>query len=371
MIDKQSLEMRYTRSLDTFFNGEPKKALYEVSEIGKELIISRQGPDIILDIHFAALKELAGKSDPITASRLVVDANELLVSGLMGYAMYYYSFVDVLDIEKKKREAAQAELAVKRNKLKEITDEIEQANHERKEMNCMKSEFIASTSHELRTPLNSIIGFSSILHEEWAGKINPEQKEQLQLIHTAGKQMLALINDIIEISNIEAGKLEIDIHEFGLKEVIDEAISLVKNNIDEKGLDLKLEIEDITITSDRRRLLQCLINLLSNAVKLTDKGMITVHAKTINSMVNISVTDTGTGIMPDNIPKLFTPFVRLEPSLSTKTQGTRLGLYLTKKLTEDVLEGTVEVTSEYGTGSTFTINIPVKLEKHDTEEESK
>jgi signal transduction histidine kinase len=233
----------------------------------------------------------------------------------------------------------------------------------------MKSMFIASTSHELRTPLNSIIGFSSVLVEGWMGEINPEQKEQLQLIHMAGEQLLALINDIIDISKIEAGKLETDIQEFRLKEVIDEAVSIVKNSIDEKELDLEVEVEDTAIVSDRRRLLQCLLNLLSNAVKFTEKGKITLHAKTINSMTNISITDTGTGIMPDDIKKLFAPFVRLESSLSAKTQGTGLGLYLTKKLTEDVLDGTIGVTSEYGIGSTFKLNIPVELEIRITEGE--
>ena len=371
MIDEHGLEMRYTQSLDTFFKGEPEKALYEVSELGREIVTSRLGPDVILNIHSAVIKELVGKSDPIAASRLVVDANEVLVSSLMGYAMYYYSFMDMLDIETKKREAAQAELADERNKLKEKTNELKQANQDLMEMDYMKSVFIATTSHELRTPLNSIIGFSSILLEGWIGELNLEQKEQLQLIHVAGKQLLALINDIIDISKIEAGKLETDIQEFSLREVIDEAVFLVNNDIGEKGLDLELEVEDITITSDRRRLLQSLLNLLSNASKFTDKGMITLHAKTINSMVNISVIDTGIGIMPDDIPKLFAPFVRLESSLSAKTSGTGLGLYLTKKLTEDVLGGTVEVTSEYGTGSTFTLNIPMKLEIPDKAGESK
>jgi PAS domain S-box-containing protein len=248
---------------------------------------------------------------------------------------------------------------------------LRSANERLLELDRLKSMFIASTSHELRTPLNSIIGFSSILLEEWAGELNPEQKEQLGLIHTAGEQLLALVNDIIDISKIEAGKLEINIREFRLKEVIDEAVSTVKNDINKKGLDLEVEVEDTTILSDRHRLLQCLLNLLSNAVKFTDKGMITIYAKTINSIVNISVTDTGMGIMPDDIPKLFAQFVRIESSLTAKTQGTGLGLYLTKKLTVDILEGTVGVTSEYGTGSTFTMNIPVKLEKHDTEAEFK
>ena len=249
------------------------------------------------------------------------------------------------------------------------TENLKSANERLLELDHMKSMFIASTSHELRTPLNSIIGFSSILLEGWIGEINPEQKEQLQLIHTAGEQLLALINDIIDISKIEAGKLETDIQEFELKDVIDEAVSLVKNSIDEKGLDMEVEVEDTTITSDRRRLLQTLLNLLSNAVKFTDKGKIMVHAKTINSMTNISITDTGIGIKFDDIKKLFAPFERLEASLTAKTQGTGLGLYLTKKLTEDVLGGTVGVTSEYGTGSTFTLDIPVKLDKQDTEAE--
>ncbi|HIH87195.1 MAG TPA: PAS domain-containing sensor histidine kinase [Methanosarcinales archaeon] len=246
--------------------------------------------------------------------------------------------------------------------LNSTTNNLKFANERLLELDHMKSMFIASTSHELRTPLNSIIGFSSILLEGWEGELNPEQKEEIGYIHTAGKQLLDLINDIIDISKIEAGKLEIDVREFMLKEVIDEAVSMVKNSINEKRLDLEVEIEDIIIISDRRRLLQCLINLFSNAVKFTDKGMITVHAKTINSMANISVTDTGMGIKPDDIQKLFAPFVRVESSLTAKTQGTGLGLYLTKKLTEDVLKGTVEVTSEYGTGSTFTIKMPVRPE---------
>ncbi len=253
--------------------------------------------------------------------------------------------------------------------LNRTTNNLKSANERLLELDHMKSMFIASTSHELRTPLNSIIGFSSVLLEGWMGEINPEQKEQLQLIHIAGEQLLALINDIIDISKIEAGKLETDIQEFRLKEVIDEAVSIVKNSIDEKGLDLELEVEDTAIVSDRRRLLQCLLNLLSNAVKFTEKGKITLHAKTINSMTNISITDTGTGIMPDDIKKLFAAFVRLESSLSAKTQGTGLGLYLTKKLTEDVLDGTIEVTSEYGIGSTFKLNIPVELEIRITEGE--
>jgi len=117
MIDKHSLEIRYTQSLDAFFKGGQEKALDEVSKLGKEIVTSRMGPDVILDIHSAAIKKLTNISDPIIVSRLVVDANEVLVSSLMGYAMYYYSYMDMLDIETKKREATQAELAIERNRL--------------------------------------------------------------------------------------------------------------------------------------------------------------------------------------------------------------------------------------------------------------
>ena len=193
--------MRYTQSLNTFFKWEQEKALYEVSELGKEIVTSRLGPDVIFDIHSAVIKELTNICDPITISRQVVDANGVLVSSLMGYAMYYYSFMDMLDVESKKREAAQAEFADERNKLKEKTDELKQANQELVKMDYRKSMFIVSTSHELRTPLNSVIGFSSILLEGWMGELNMGQKEQLQLIHVAGKQLLALITHVLQFTS--------------------------------------------------------------------------------------------------------------------------------------------------------------------------
>jgi signal transduction histidine kinase len=227
----------------------------------------------------------------------------------------------------------------------------------------MKSMFIASTSHELRTPLNSIIGFTSILLEGWSGELNSEQKEQLGMVHTSGKHLLNLINDVIDISKIEAGKIDVSISEFKLREVVDEVVSVVRNDIDTKGLTLTIEMEDITLISDRRRLLQSFLNLVSNAVKFTQRGNITIQAKSINSNLNISVTDSGIGVKHEDIPKLFTPFVRLETSLTNSTAGTGLGLYLTKKLTEEALGGTVDVISEYGKGSTFILNIPIEMEE--------
>ena len=266
-----------------------------------------------------------------------------------------------LELEKKNVELVntQKRLIEIVEELKKSKNELQSANRRLSELDRLKSLFIASTSHELRTPLNTIIGFSSILIEGWSGSLNPEQKEQLNLVLASGKNLLALINDVIDISKIEAGKLDVYTREFKLRDVVMEAEDNARPGIEEKGLALIVEVPDMTMKTDPRRLLQCLNNLLSNAMKFTEKGTIILKAKSINNMVDISVTDTGIGITGDNIQKLFEPFVRLESPLRSRTPGTGLGLYLTKKLVQEVLGGFVDVKSKYGSGSTFTLHIPV------------
>jgi PAS domain S-box-containing protein len=225
----------------------------------------------------------------------------------------------------------------------------------------MKSLFIASTSHELRTPLNSIIGFTGILIQGWSGELNQEQKEQLEIVNSSARHLLALITDVIDLSKIEAGKICLEVSEFDLSQVVDEAILTLNANRKEKGLEVIVDVEDIQMRTDRTRLLQCVINLLSNAIKFTEKGSVKITARIIQNKVDISVTDTGIGIKNEDIPKLFAPFVRLESPLTVKTEGTGLGLYITKKLARDILEGDLVVNSEYGSGSVFTLHIPVDL----------
>ena len=261
------------------------------------------------------------------------------------------------------------------------TNELENANSRLLELDQLKSMFIASMSHELRTPLNSIIGFSSIILDEWLGPVNAEQKENLDTIKRAGKHLLSLINDVIDVSKIEAGKLETRFEEFDLHDLLTEAVQYVEKDIRDKGLKLTLKIRHKRIRTDKRRLLQCLINLLSNAVKFTEKGEITVVSSMANAgpggpggresagttgQVIISVQDTGIGIAEDDIPRLFKPFIRLESSLKTLTAGTGLGLYLTKKLIEEVMGGDIVCTSKIGTGSTFTLKIPERIDENGT-----
>jgi PAS domain S-box-containing protein len=242
--------------------------------------------------------------------------------------------------------------------MKRTAAELDKANKRLIELDLMKSMFIASTSHELRTPLNSIIGFTSILLEGWSGELTPEQREHIRIVNTSGKHLLSLINDVIDISKIEAGKLEIHVSMFNLKEVIDEVVSTLEQELNGKGLLVKIDVIDIELNTDRRRLLQCLINLFSNAVKFTEKGEIKIMAKSIDNEIEISIKDTGIGIKKEDILKLFTAFMRLDSTLTARTSGTGLGLYLTRKLTREVLGGTINVESEYQKGSIFSLRIP-------------
>jgi PAS domain S-box-containing protein len=269
------------------------------------------------------------------------------------------------------------------DKVRERTSELKQANIRLKELDRLKSMFIASMSHELRTPLNSVIGFSSILMKDWVGTLNDEQKNMSSIILKAGKHLLSLINDVIDVSKIEAGMIDIHHDEFDMDEVITDAVESLAKDIEDKGLLLNIATIHQKMHTDRGRLLQCILNLLSNAMKFTEKGSITVQTRIVNSeqysvnskklntnnyslttdmdFVEISVTDTGIGIQEEDIPKLFQAFVRLETPLKTVVPGTGLGLYLTRKLITEVLQGDITVESEYGKGSRFIIKIPISV----------
>ncbi|MDP2107280.1 MAG: ATP-binding protein, partial [Desulfobulbaceae bacterium] len=253
-----------------------------------------------------------------------------------------------------------AELRGKTVDLEMSQQELESANLKLQELDRLKSMFIASMSHELRTPLNSIIGFSSILLEEWPGPLNPEQRTNQAIILNNGRHLLSLINDIIDISKIEAGMLESQDMEFDLDELIAETTINFSQEAHNKGISLNTNPCACRLLTDRRRLLQCLINLVSNAVKFTEHGMVSVYAKKLaDSRIAISVNDTGIGISTEDQARLFTPFLRLEPS-NNKYPGTGLGLYLSHKLANEVLQGDLTVVSALNQGSTFTLIIPTR-----------
>ncbi|MGD9642200.1 MAG: PAS domain S-box protein [Elusimicrobiales bacterium] len=247
------------------------------------------------------------------------------------------------------------------------TEELSKANERLQELDRLKSMFIATMSHELRTPLNSIIGFSSIMMKEWCGPVNDEQKENLSTVLSAGKHLLMLINDVIDVSKIEAGKMESMVEDFDLADLVGEALALVKSERGGNGLSFTAKTGRHTLHTDRRRVLQCLINLLSNAAKFTPAGSVCVSAKVLRrpdgDLAEITVTDTGIGIKEEDLHRLFSPFTRLSSPLRDKTRGTGLGLHLVKKIVAEILKGEVFVSSVHGRGSSFGFRIPVRIEQ--------
>ena len=264
---------------------------------------------------------------------------------------------DITDLKRAQEELEQ--------KVVERTRELSEANIRLTGLDRLKSMFIASMSHELRTPLNSIIGFTGMTLQGLSGELNDEQKDNISRVYQAAKHLLSLISDIIDISKIEAGRIDVFPEAVSLKEIIAEAIETVKPQLKEKGLALEVDVPgDVRLNTDRMRLLQCLLNFLSNAVKFTESGTIMVAARETDGRVMISVSDTGIGIAEKDMPKLFEAFERLETHLRVKAGGTGLGLYLTKKLTKDILHGDVSVQSKEGQGSTFTLRVPKDLRQN-------
>lgn len=241
------------------------------------------------------------------------------------------------------------------------TEELKIANIKLQEMDKLKSLFIASMSHELRTPLNSIIGFTGIMLQELPGKLNEEQKKQLNMVKNSSKHLLNLINDIIDLSKIEAGKIDIEPEEFDLSEIIKEVRDSFSITLKEKSLEMPLEIpESLIIKSDEKRVKQVLVNLVGNGVKFTDRGEVSVAGLRKDDGVQVSIRDTGIGIRPEDMGLLFRQFSQVTTLDRPKQEGTGLGLYLSKKIIT-TLGGEIWVESDgEGRGSIFTFTLPLE-----------
>ena len=250
----------------------------------------------------------------------------------------------------------QAEIA-----LQEAKDSAEYANR-------AKSEFLATMSHELRTPLNAVIGFSEILRDEILGEINDEQKELVLDIHTSGNHLLAMINDILDLSKIEAGKMDLQLEQFSVQEAVTEVNTIINALANQKQIQLSLELDqDVLIEADKIKFKQILYNLLSNAVKFTDEGgKVTTKFEVSSSALLGSVTDTGVGISPQDRAKLFQPFTQLDASSTRAHSGTGLGLALTNRLIQ-LHGGKIRVDSEIDEGSTFSFTFPLHQQEQQIE----
>ncbi|MBW4693035.1 MAG: GAF domain-containing protein [Lyngbya sp. HA4199-MV5] len=262
--------------------------------------------------------------------------------------------------------------------VRERTQELEDEKRLSEAANSAKSDFLTNMSHELRTPLTGILGFSSLLLKQIFGPLTPKQQQYVENISSCGSHLLSLINDLLDLSKIEAGRDDLILEAVDVEELCIACLSFVREQADLKGLHLVLSIApDITTcTADSRRLKQILVNLLSNAVKFTEAGTVTLrvdqaaqtrHQGTKNtptnypraSLIQFHVSDTGIGIAQEDLPLLFQPFQQLDSGLDKKYQGTGLGLALARKLAQ-IHGGDLTVTSEPGFGSCFSLSLPAE-----------
>ncbi|MDH5600499.1 MAG: ATP-binding protein, partial [Gammaproteobacteria bacterium] len=242
-------------------------------------------------------------------------------------------------------------------RVKERTEELVQARAIAESANNAKSDFLSSMSHELRTPLNAILGFSQLL--ELQGEENEETSQYAKIIINAGEHLLSLVNDVLDLSKIESGKLVYDIKSINLHNLLEECINLIRPSIKQTTLTLNIDISDCSyfVYTDQMRLKQVLVNLMSNAIKYNrEHGDISLSCEQSDGNIKIIVKDTGIGIKQENFYRVFKPFDRIdaEPHI----EGTGIGLSLSKKLIEE-MKGSIEFESEYGTGSTFAISVPI------------
>jgi signal transduction histidine kinase len=245
--------------------------------------------------------------------------------------------------------------------LNEKTRELALAKERAETADRVKSAFLATMSHELRTPLNSIIGFTGIILDGLAGPLNPEQERQLAMVQNSARHLLALINDVLDISKIEAAQLEVTRGPVAVRATVSKVTDIVRPLAEKKGLALQVELAPgiETLVSDQRRIEQVLINLLNNAIKFTEQGGVTLRVvrDETGGVVQFQVHDTGMGIKPEALPTLFQPFRQIDTGLTRHHEGTGLGLAICRRLAE-LMGGRIEVRSEWGQGSVFTFTLP-------------
>jgi len=267
---------------------------------------------------------------------------------------------------------AHEELKKRYEELQKLTEELEESNIKIKEADRLKSEFLANMSHELRTPLNSIIGFSSFTLDEQIIKENKSVQENIEQVHKNGIQLLNIINDILDLSKIESGKMAFIAEPLDVKGTIE---SITKTmNVLKKGKDITVSSqieEDLpVIISDQNRFRQILLNIASNAVKFTEKGSIEIHAEKAGDFVQFYAKDTGIGIKQEDMSKVFESFRQIDGSATRKEGGTGLGMTISKKFVE-MMGGKIWITSEFGKGTAMFFTLPVSMENQDEYKEEK
>jgi signal transduction histidine kinase len=245
-----------------------------------------------------------------------------------------------------------------------LFDEIQDKSRQLAEASQHKSQFLANMSHELRTPLNAILGYTELIRESVYGEPPDKMRDVLKRIESNGKHLLGLINDVLDLSKIEAGQLTLALADYSLKDVVHGVFSAVEPLAAEKNIAFKVEVaKDLPAgRGDERRITQVLLNLVGNAIKFTDQGEVTIRAAAVDGSYSLSVSDTGPGISEADQAKLFQEFQQADNSITRKKGGTGLGLAISKRIVE-MQGGRIWVDSRPGRGSTFFVSLPVEVEQ--------
>ncbi|MCK5660348.1 MAG: PAS domain S-box protein, partial [Methanosarcinales archaeon] len=340
----------------------------QVVEIAQD--ITEQKLSVTLHEHFATELEVQVSEK----TRKLSDARKALlnmVSELTASRNMTQEVNEQLELRNQEFAIANQEIQSTTEKLIDVNEKLANANERLQEVDRMKSEFLNTMSHELRTPLTAIIGYSSLLLQEIAGTINEKQENYVDGIHRSGNHLLSLINEILDLSKIEAGKMRLNIEPVNVSFIINDALITERPQADARNQYVTVDVEEniAPIAADIGRLKQVLINLVSNAIKFTpDNGKVEIRAHQDDGHIRVDISDSGIGIKDEDLSKLFKRFVQLDSKMSRQHAGTGLGLSIVDEFVK-LMGGKVFVESEYGKGSTFSIRLPVYVTKEHDEDD--
>lgn len=359
---KMSARKYYLEETDILF--EPSSLFFAASKgrnteilkaIDRHIIQLKRRPD---SAYYRILRQHTSEPIELGIPHWLIWSGSILLVALLISVIAIVLFR--IQLRKRTAELMQANLEMEQ-RIEARTEELAMAMHKAQVADMLKSVFLATMSHELRTPLNSVIGFTGILLKEMPGALNAEQLKMLKIVQTSGRHLLSLINDVLDISKIEAGELELHYTELELAPMLEKVISSMGALASEKGIELMLKAGKYpqTIYTDGRRFDQVLINLVGNAVKFTARGQVCVSYFEQEGMLHLNIKDTGIGISADMLDKLFQPFMQADMGIDRRYEGSGLGLFISQKIIR-MMGGEISVLSELGKGSIFTIILPLR-----------
>lgn len=378
-LSAQYFRLFLEKSIDVFVEYDPELRYISINPAGSALL-GRSQAEVIGQTNQELLGGVADAIEPLirqafeTGEKVFVNHEVNFPQGARVFETIYAPILNPVGV-------VQRVIGVSRDvtELKQQWQLLEHQNHQLAETTRLKQEFVATTSHELRTPLTAILGFSNVLLQEFFGELNLKQKDYIERIHASGQHLLDLINDILDLSRLEAERLELELQTIFVPDVCEGVISLIQERALHQGLTIQLDIapEVEWMVADPRRLKQMLLNLLTNAVKFTPTGAVglKVYCRSHSVVdqptrlpepeirdaetIHFLVWDTGIGIDEVDQPQLFAPFSQIDSSLARKHQGSGLGLVITRKLAE-LHGGTVTLQSSSGQGAHFTVSLPLR-----------